>query len=230
MHGPDDPLQQQLFALQDAEYRAFHSRLMPTVDPALVIGVRTPVLRAFARQFAKTPQAEEFLHTLPHKYYEENNLHGMLLSAQTDPGAAIAALDEFLPYVNNWATCDLIAPAAFRRCPPQLLPAIRRWLAGDHPYTVRFGMGMLLRFYLDESFQPEYLQWVAAVQSEEYYVKMMQAWYFAEALAKQPAAALPYLQQNRLPRWGHNKAIQKAIESRRISPAQKAQLRSLKRK
>lgn len=221
-------LQARLFALQDRAYRDFQIRLMPTVPPETVIGVRTPELRKLAKTMANTPEGAAFLETLPHQYYEENNLHGLLISGMGAYGQAIAALEEFLPYVDNWATCDLIRPKAFRKNLPALREKIPVWLAANHPYTVRFGIEMLMTFFLDGEFQPEYLDWVAGVRSQEYYVNMMVAWYFATALAKQYQAALPYLQARRLSPWTHNKTIQKAVESYRISSEQKACLRSLK--
>lgn len=221
-------VQARLFELQDLKYRDFNSKLIPTVDPETVIGVRTPELRKFAKAFSKTPEASEFLQILPHKHYEENNLHGFLIENMKDYDQAIAALDAFLPYVDNWATCDLMRPKAFKKHLPELREQIKVWIASDHTYTVRFGIEMLMSFFLDEPFQPEYLDWVAGVRSEEYYVNMMIAWYFATALAKQYDAALPYIQQRRLEPWPHNKAIQKAIESYRITDEQKAYLRSLK--
>ena len=223
-------LHDQLFALQDLEYRAFHSRLMPTVDPETIIGVRTPELRKLARGFAREPEAAAFLQTLPHRYYEENNLHGFLIETIKDFDQCIGALDAFLPYVDNWATCDLMSPKVLKQDLPRLLTHIRRWMASGHVYTIRFGMEMLMRYYLDEAFRPEYLDWVAAVHSEEYYVNMMIAWFFAEALAKQYDAALPYLLKHRLDVWTHNKALQKARESYRITPEQKAYLKTLKRR
>lgn len=221
-------LQERLFALQDQGYREFQCKLMPTVDRDTVIGVRTPELRKLAKAFGKTPEASGFLESLPHLYYEENNIHGFLLAELKDPDEAIAALDRFLPYVDNWATCDLISPKSFKKHPPQVLEAARRWMGDEHPYTVRFGIGVLMGFYLDDAFQPEQLDWVADIRREEYYVNMMIAWYFATALAKQYDAALPYLERHRLANWTHNKAIQKAIESYRVSDAQKAYLRTLK--
>lgn len=214
--------------MQDLPYRDFQCRLVPTVAAEAMIGVRTPELRKFARAFAKTPEAAEFLTSLPHRYYEENNLHGFLIESMKDFGQAVAALDIFLPYVDNWATCDLMRPKVFRKNLPELLIAIRRWLTSEETYTIRFGIEMLMTFYLDEEFQPEYLNWVAELKSEEYYVNMMVAWYFATALAKQYGAALPYIQERRLAPWTHNKTIQKAIESYRITDDQKAYLRTLK--
>lgn len=224
----EQSVQAQLLAMQDLKYRDFQCRLMPTVPPETVIGVRTPALRKYAKAFAKTPESAEFLKILSHSYYEENNLHGFLIESMKDYGQAVAALDAFLPYVDNWATCDLMRPRVFQKHLPELLGDIRRWMASDHPYTVRFGIEMLMTFYLDEHFCPEYLDWVAAVESGEYYVNMMVAWYFATALAKQYAAALPYIEGRRLEPWTHNKAIQKAIESYRITDAQKGYLRTCK--
>lgn len=219
-----------LFELQDLKYRDFQCKLMPTVDPEAVIGVRTPELRKLARGFSKTPEAAEFLKILPHKYYEENNLHGFLIEAVKDYEQIIPAIDAFLPYVDNWATCDLMSPKVFRKHLPELYEKIKDWLKSGHPYTVRFGIGMLMSFYLDEHFQPEMLDLAADVKSQEYYVNMMIAWYFATALAKQYDAAVPYIREQRLDKWTHNKAIQKAIESYRISDGQKSYLRSLKAK
>lgn len=221
-------VQTALFGMQDLEYKAFHSRLMPTVDPDKIIGVRTPQLRKFAREFAKGEDAAAFLDILPHTYYEENNLHGFLIEGIKDFGQTVAALDAFLPYVDNWATCDLMAPKVFKKYPQELFDKIKQWIASGQTYTIRFGIGMLMRFYLDEQFQTEYPTLVAAVRSEEYYVNMMIAWYFATALAKQYDAILPYFQQKMLDPWTHNKAIQKAVESYRITDEQKVYLRTLK--
>lgn len=228
MCNVEEIVRTQLLSLEDPSYRAFQCKLMPTVDPDTVIGIRTPALRRFAKAFAKTPEAEAYLQLLPHRYYEENNLHGFLIESIRDFDQAVAALDAFLPYVDNWATCDLMRPKVFGKNLPALLPELRRWMASDHPYTVRFGIEMLMTYYLDAAFQPEYLDWVADLRSEEYYVNMMIAWYFATALAKQYHAALLYLQERRLAPWTHNKAIQKAVESYRISDEQKTLLRTLK--
>ncbi|OUP13317.1 DNA alkylation repair protein [Anaeromassilibacillus sp. An200] len=229
MMEPVQEIRDRLFALQDPEYRLFQSRLMPTVDPACVIGVRTPDLRKLSRELAGTEQAAAFVRQLPHDYYEENNLHGLLIASLRDYGETVAALESFLPHVDNWATCDLLHPRAFDKCPEALPDQLFRWLQSDGTYTVRFAMGMLMSLYLDEAFRPRYADWVAGVKSEEYYVNMMAAWYFATALAKRWDDVFPYLTDHRLPVWTHNKAIQKAIESRRISPEQKQILRSLKR-
>lgn len=221
-------VQTALFGLQDLEYKAFQSRLMPTIDPDRIIGIRTPQLRKFAKEFIKTGDAAAFLEILPHTYYEGNNLHGFLIESMKDFDQTITALDAFLPYVDNWATCDLIAPKIFKKYPQELFEKIKQWIASGQTYTIRFGIGTLMRFYLDEQFQSEYPALVAAVHSEEYYVNMMIAWYFATALAKQYDAILPYFQQRMLDPWTHNKAIQKAIESYRITEEQKVYLRTLK--
>lgn len=226
---PVQEIRDRLFALQDPEYRLFQSKLMPTVDPARVIGVRIPDLRKLSRELAGTEQAAAFVRQLPHDYYEENNLHGFLIASLRDYGETVAALEAFLPHVDNWATCDLLHPRAFDKRPEALPDQLFRWLQSDRTYTVRFAMGMLMSLYLDEAFRPKYADWIAGVKSEEYYVNMMAAWYFATALAKRWDDVFPYLTDHRLPVWTHNKAIQKAIESRRISPEQKQILRSLKR-
>lgn len=226
---PVQEIRDRLFALQDPEYRLFQSKLMPTVDPARVIGVRIPDLRKLSRELAGTEQAAAFVRQLPHDYYEENNLHGFLIASLRDYGETVAALESFLPHVDNWATCDLLHPRAFDKRPEALPDQLFRWLQSDRTYTVRFAMGMLMSLYLDEAFRPEYADWIAGIKSEEYYVNMMAAWYFATALAKRWDDVFPYLTDHRLPVWTHNKAIQKAIESRRISPEQKQILRSLKR-
>lgn len=224
------PVQKSLFAMQDQTYRTFHARLVPTIDPDRIIGIRTPQLRAFAKAFSKLPEASVFLEELPHVYYEENNLHAFLIEQFKDFNAALAAAEAFLPYIDNWATCDSFLPKVFRHNPKPLLPKIRQWIASSKTYTVRFGIELLMKLYLDDRFQPEYLDWVAKIQSEEYYINMMIAWYFSEALAKQYDLAIAYLKQNRLDCWVHNKAIQKAMESRRISPKTKEYLKTLKRK
>ena len=218
----------QLFALQDETYRTFHSALMPTVPPETVIGVRVPALRRLAKQLAGTAQAEVFLQALPHGYYEENNLHAFLIELIRDYDRALAETEALLPYINNWATCDCFCPKVFAKHKKELLVPIRRWLDSGDAYTVRYGMEMLMRYYLDDAFRPEYLKWVAGVRSTEYYINMMRAWYFATALAKQPDAALPWLTEKRLDLWTHNKAIQKAVESRRIPPGMKQLLRGLR--
>lgn len=230
MSNDSTMVQARLFELQDLKYKEFQCKLMPTVNPDTVIGVRTPELRKFAREFAKTPQAAEFLKILPHTYYEENNLQGFLIERIKYYDSAIAAVEAFLPYIDNWATCDSISPKIFKKHLPELYKNINVWLKSSHTYTVRFGIGMLMSFYLDEDFKPEMLELVAGVRSQEYYINMMIAWYFATALAKQYDAALPFLQEQRLEKWTHNKTIQKAIESYRINDDVKTYLRTLKAK
>ncbi len=221
-------LQTALFELQDLKYRDFHSRLMPGIDKDTIIGIRTPVLRKFAKDFAGTTEAETFLQELPHRYYEENNLHMMLLAGIKDYETCVREVERFLPYINNWATCDCPAPKCFAKHKEELLPKIRTWMASDHTYTIRYGIEMLMNLYLEEDFKPEYPKLVAAVQSEEYYVNMMIAWYFATALAKQWDAVLPYLEERKLSPWVHRKTIQKAVESYRITDEQKIYLKSLR--
>lgn len=221
-------VQEELLSMQDLQYRDFQRKLMPTVDPETVIGVRTPELRKYAKALAKKPEAEAFLKNLPHTYYEENNLHGFLLETVKDYEEAVRLVEEFLPYIDNWATCDMMCPKVFGKHLEKLLPKIREWIRSPETYTIRFGIGMLMRYYLDDAFRPEYLELAASVRSEEYYVNMMTAWYFATALAKQYEAALPYLAGHRLEPWTHNKAIQKAVESRRITQEQKIYLRTLR--
>ena len=228
MGGVEESIRSRLFELQDVKYRDFQCRLMPTVDPKTVIGVRTPAMRRLAKEFSKTPEAVDFLKILPHTYYEENNLHGFLIDTLEDYDQTIEAIDAFLPYVDNWATCDLMSPKVFKKHLPELYEKIKDWLKSDRTYTVRFGIGMLMSFYLDGHFQPEMLDLVAGVKSQEYYVNMMVAWYFATALAKQYDAVLPIIRERRLGKWTHNKAIQKAIESYRIHDEQKAYLKTLK--
>lgn len=217
-----------LFGMQDLEYKEFQCRLIPTIDPNTVIGVRTPELRKFAKEYAKTPEAAEYLKILPHEYYDENNLHGFLIEAIRDYDACVGAIDAFLPYVDNWATCDLMSPKVLGRHLPRLLEQIQSWMNSEATYTIRFGIELLMRFYLDDDFRPEYLERVAVIRSEEYYVNMMIAWFFATALAKQYEATLPYIEQNRLAPDTHNKAIQKAAESYRITPEQKQYLKKWK--
>ena len=223
-------LQDRLFELQDLSYRDFQSKLMPTIDRETVIGVRTPDLRRLAKKLRGTPEAAEFLRSLPHRYYEENNLHAFLLESIRDYDTCLTQLKLFLPYVDNWATCDMMSPKVFKKHAQELLTEIYRWLDSGEVYTVRYGIGMLMRYFLDEAFSPEYPKRVAEIVSEEYYIRMMVAWYFATALAKQYDQILPYIEEQRLEPWIHNKTIQKAIESYRITPEQKAYLKTLKRK
>lgn len=221
-------IEEKLFSMKDEEYQRFHSALMPTVESERVIGVRTPMLRRYAAEIAKTPLAEEFLSVLPHKYYEENNLHAFLLEKIKDYDEAVRETDRFLPYVDNWATCDSMAPKIFAKHTDELLEKIRCWLSSDKIYTVRYGIGMLMRYYLDERFLAEYADMVANIKSEEYYINMMVAWYFATALAKQYDVAVKYIENGTLSPWIHNKTIQKACESYRVSDDKKQYLKTLK--
>ena len=225
-----EEIRAELTRLRDEKYRDFQVNLIPTIRPETVIGVRTPALRAYAKQLSKRADIAEFLDALPHEIFDENQLHAFLLSGMKDFDACVAAVDRFLPYVDNWATCDQLSPKVFGKHRADLLPWIRTWLDSGRTYTVRFGIGMLMEHFLDADFDRAYPAWVAAVRSEEYYVNMMRAWYFATALAKQYDAALPYLTERRLDPWTHNKTIQKAVESYRITDEQKAYLKTLKAK
>lgn len=221
-------VQRELFAMQDLKYRDFHAKLMPTVNKDTVIGVRTPELRKFAKEYGKTEEAKIFLQVLPHQYYEENNLHGLLIEQIKDYDQCIEELERFLPYIDNWATCDLLAVRTVKKQLDLFVKEIYRWMESKHTYTIRFGMNMLMRYYLEDEFKLEYPEKVAAVRSEEYYVNMMRAWYFATALAKQYEKILPFLEEQRMDVWTHNKTIQKATESYRITPEQKEYLRTLR--
>ena len=223
-------IQTHLMTMQDMAYKDFQSKLIPNVDPDTIIGIRTPALRKFAKEIKATPEASAFLQALPHQYYEENNLHAFLIEQIPDFDTCISSLEMFLPHIDNWATCDGISPKVFKKHLPDLLTYIRQWLCSSHTYTIRFAIVMLMKFYLDEAFTPELPALAAQVHSEEYYVNMAIAWYFATALAKQYHQILPYIEEQRLDVWTHNKAIQKAIESYRITDEQKAYLKSLKKK
>ena len=217
-----------LFDMQDREYRNFQSRLIPTVPKETVIGVRTPELRKFAKQLVKAEGAEAFLADLPHKYFDENQLHAFIISDISDFDICIKELYRFLPYVDNWATCDQMSPKAFKKHHAELIDIVMGFLDTGETYTIRFGIGVLMTHFLDEDFKPEYPQAVAGLRSEEYYINMMIAWYFATALAKKYDEVLPYITEYRLNAWTHNKAIQKALESYRITPEQKEYLRGFK--
>ena len=221
-------VQQDLFTMQDLKYRDFHAKLMPTVDKDSVIGVRVPMLRAYAKKFGKTEEAKQFLEILPHQYYEENNLHGLLIDQMKDYELCIEELIRFLPYINNWATCDILSVKAVKGHLDSYIKNIYQWLESDYTYTIRFGINMLMRYYLEEEFKIEYPEKVAAIRSEEYYVNMSRAWYFATALAKKYDQVLPFLEEQKMDVWTHNKTIQKAIESYRITLEQKEYLRTLK--
>ena len=224
----NEEIRRKLFELQDEGYRELQKKIIPTADPGSVIGVRTPQLRAFAKELLKSEDVLVFLDDLPHKYFDENQLHAFILSEIKDYDRCIAEVERFLPYVDNWATCDQLSPKVFRKHRPQLLERIKVWIASDETYTIRFGIGMLMQHFLDEDFDPVYPEMVAAVRSDEYYVNMMIAWYFATALAKQYEAVLPYIEGHRLGTWTHNKAIQKSVESYRITTEQKEYLKTLR--
>ena len=221
-------LQEELFKLQDTEYRDFNSSLIPGIEKETVIGVRIPVLRKFAKEYAKSGETEQFMTELPHKYYEENNLHMMLVAQIKDYNKCISETEKFLPHIDNWATCDSPLPKCFDKNKEDVLERAKNWIATDTTYVKRYGMGVMMRLFLDEDFKEEYIQLVAGVKSEEYYVNMMIAWYMATALAKQWDAAIPYIQERRLSEWVHRKSIQKAVESYRITPEQKEYLKGLR--
>ena len=221
-------LQEELFELQDIKYRDFNSSLIPGIDKETVIGIRTPVLRKFAKEYAKSGETEQFMRELPHKYYEENNLHMMLIEQIKDYDKCISETEKFLPHIDNWATCDSPLPKCFDKNKEDVLERAKNWIATDATYVKRYGMGVMMRLFLDEDFKEEYIQLVASVKSEEYYVNMMIAWYMATALAKQWDAAIPYIQEHRLSEWVHRKSIQKAVESYRITPEQKDYLKGLR--
>lgn len=223
-----DEIREELFRLRDTGYRDFQSKLIPTIDPKTCIGVRTPELRKMAKRIARRDDVTVFLRDLPHSYFDENQLHAFVVSEMKDYASCMDELERFLPYVDNWATCDQLSPKLFKRHREELIVPVRRWIASDHTYTLRFGLGMLMEHYLGVDFDPAYPHVVASVCSEEYYVRMMVAWYFATALAKRWDDVIVYLEECRLDPWTHNKAIQKAVESRRISPEQKDYLRGLR--
>lgn len=221
-------LQKQLFSLADGDYKNFHAKLIPSVTPDTIIGIRTPVLRKFANEFYKTGEWESFLNTLPHKYYEENNLHAFLLEKITDYDELIKRTFEFLPYIDNWATCDMMKPKIFKKHTAELLGDIDKMLASDSVYAVRYGINCLMTYYLDNEFKAEYFDKVINTKSDEYYINMMRAWYFATALAKQYDSAVKVIENRLLDEWTHNKTIQKSIESYRVSAEHKAYLKTLK--
>ena len=221
-------LYRKLYELQDLKYRDMQMRIIPSIDPGSIIGVRTPALRTIAKEILRSGEYGEFLKELPHRYFEENQLQAFIISGIKDPEVCMQELERFLPYVDNWATCDQMSPGIFRKHKALLLEHVRKWIRSDKPYTVRFGVGMLMQHFLDEDYDPQYPEMAAGIRSDEYYVRMMIAWYFATALAKQYDSILPYIEQKRLDPWTHNKAIQKSIESYRITDEQKAYLKTLK--
>jgi len=217
-----------LFKMKDKEYRDFQVKLIPGKTVDVMIGVRTPDLRKYAKELVKEGKYEDFLKDLPHKYFDENQLHAFILSEIKDYDECIEYVERFLPYVDNWATCDQMSPKVFKKNKDKLLERIKVWIKSDKTYTIRFGIGMLMQHYLDEDFKKEYLKWVSEIKSEEYYVNMMIAWYFATALAKQYEETIKYIEKQKLDKWTHNKTIQKSVESYRITDNQKKYLRSLK--
>lgn len=221
-------IQERLFELQDEKYRDFQAKLIPTADPASVIGVRTPALRKLAKELSKKDDIDAFLEELPHGYFDENQLHAFILSGMKDYGKCMSGVCSFLPFVDNWATCDQMSPKVFGKNKDDLLTHIKEWLRSDRTYTVRFAVGMLMEHFLGDDYDIAYPEMVAAIRSDEYYVNMMRAWYFATALAKQYDSAVRFIEEKKLDRWTHNKAIQKSVESYRITPEQKTYLKSLK--
>lgn len=223
-------IRKELKKLQDKGYREMQVTIIPSLEADSIIGVRTPALRQLAKEFAKREDISEFLSDLPHKFFEENQLHAFILSGMKDAESCIRLVDEFLPYVDNWATCDQMSPKVFKKHKQLLLEYVDKWIRSEHTYVKRFAIGMLMEHFLDEDFKTSYLTKVSKIRSEEYYVNMMIAWYFATALAKQYEDTLPFIEKQKLDKWTHNKSIQKAVESYRITPEQKEYLKTLKRK
>lgn len=219
---------EQLFELQDLSYKNFHKKLIPNIDEDNIIGVRTPVLRKFAKEFAKSELKDEFLNSLPHKYYDENNLHAFVIEAIKDYDECINKIDKFLPYIDNWATCDLLSPKIFKKHKKEVYDKIKIWLKSDKTYTVRFAIVTLLANYLDDDFEEEMLTLVTDIKSEEYYINMAIAWYVSVALVKQYDSTIKLIQSKKLDKFTHNKSIQKAIESYRVDDDKKKYLRTLK--
>ena len=223
-----DEIREELHKHQDLKYRDLQIKILPSVKPEAIIGVRTPELRKYAKQLSKREDIQEFLDDLPHKFFDEDQLHAYILSEMKDYEKCIGRLEIFLPHVNNWATTDQMSPKVFKKHRAELLKHINKWIKSKKPYTIRYGIGMLMEHFLEEDFDIKYPETVASVRSEEYYVNMMIAWYFATALAKQYDAILPFIENRKLDVWTHNKAIQKSVESYRITPEQKAYLKTLK--
>ena len=219
---------EKLLEYRDEKYSEFQSKLVPNISPKTIIGVRTPDMRAVAKEFFGTDEAKAFLTELPHKYYEENLVHFFLVANIKDFDECVREVERFLPFIDCWPVCDQSSPKVFKKKHEKLLPLIKKWIDSPHVYTARFGMRMLMNEFLDADFKPEYLDWVAEKRGEDYYLKMMVAWYFATALAKQYDATLPVIESRRLEQWTHNKAIQKAVESFRVTDEHKAYLRTLR--
>ena len=218
----------ELQALKEKEYADFQAKLVPTIEPSTILGIRVPKLRALAKSYIRDQECQVFLDSLPHNYYDENMLHAILISEMKDYDKCINRLEAFLPYVDNWAVCDIMSPKLFKRYRGDLMTRIKVWMASEETYTIRFGLGMLMTHFLDEDFRPEYLDMASSIRSDEYYVNMMIDWFFATALAKQWEVSLPYIEDKRLDDWTHKKAIQKARESLRISKEKKEYLKGLK--
>ena len=223
-----EEIRRKLFSLQDIKYRDFQAKLIPGKTAEVMIGVRTPELRKLAKELGKREDISEFLTDLPHEYFDEDQLHAFILSGMKDYKECMEGVCRFLPFVDNWATCDQMSPKVFKKHRLALANQADRWLDSEHTYTVRFGIGMLMEHFLEEDFDLKYPERVAGLRSDDYYVNMMIAWYFATALAKQYDAIIPYIENRRLDLWTHNKTIQKAIESYRITPEQKEYLRTLR--
>ena len=217
-----------LFSKQDIKYRDFQVPLFPNLEKERMIGVRTPELKKLAKELYGSETANKFIETLPHYYFDENQLHAFLISLIKDYQTCLNEVDRFLPYIDNWGTCDQLSPKVFAKHKDELIATVKKWLKSKHTYTVRFAIGVLMQHYLDESFKEEYMEMVASIRSEEYYINMMIAWYFATALAKQWDAAIKYIKEKKLSPWVHNKTIQKAVESYRVTDEQKIYLKSLK--
>lgn len=218
----------ELQALKEKEYADFQAKLVPTIEPSTILGIRVPKLRALAKSYIRDQEYQVFLDSLPYNYYDENMLHAILISEMKDYDKCINRLEAFLPYVDNWAVCDIMSPKLFKRYKEDLMTRIKVWVSSEETYTIRFGLGMLMTHFLDEDFRPEYLDMASSIRSDEYYVNMMIAWFFATALAKQWEVSLPYIEDKRLDDWIHKKAIQKARESLRISKEKKEYLKGLK--
>ncbi len=216
--------------MEDLEYKEFHRKLIPTVDPNTIIGIRTPRLRKYAKKLMKKDEKEAFLflEDLPHCYYEENNLHGFLIETMKDFEKTLTYTETFLPYIDNWATCDSFAPKVFKKHPKTVFEKAEKWIESSHTYTVRYGIKIFLSNYLDKEFRPEILDFICNINREEYYIKMMIAWFFSTAIIKQGNYALPYLENQTLDTWTHNKTIQKCIDSFRVSEEDKSYLRTLR--
>ena len=217
-----------LISLQDLKYRDMQIKIIPNIDPASIIGVRTPELKKIAKEMYRSGEYRSFIKKLPHDHFEENQLHAFIICEMKDPAECFDEVEHFLPYVDNWATCDQLSPKIFKKNKDELIKHIKTWIGSDRTYTVRFGVGMLMQHFLDDDYDEKYPKMVAGLRSDEYYINMMIAWYFATALAKQYESVLPYIEENKLDDWTHNKAIQKSLESFRVTDEHKKYLRSLK--